>query len=350
MDRPASRRLRALPIDKPTIRREVIATVAPAAYLSSPYTEAALTQCGIPREDPSFTGCIDDYWQMRIAREFDSNFGWNPEYGSPYYDYLSLKVQQGVAEMLNIERNYPNWDRHDEKIQRTFDIEEGELDGYSWPESDERADARRRRAIAAKINTDLEAGGYPQRIIFNLRTPLQDIFNQLRYFFDEIKVEWAKHEVLRRDVTAASLILLNVVESIPTCETFAIRLDQVQHADVVEFLTAFTGVSQYTPAVREIVTSLAPPGGGIRQGGRTTKYIGGGSMLVFYFGNQPAYRMFINEKETQLEVVDLQGQDMHHLPQLFVDFLKAKGLIRVAAQKLYPIFGLMQLTKEDEWI
>lgn len=305
----------------------------PATYLGTAYSVDALERCGSPaQEDGNFENCIEQYWKDRIIKEFPEDFGYEPNYQNEYYNYLSLRVQKNVEEILDIDAKYPNW------VPDRYDLSADELSGYSFKKSGP-DEVRRQLRTISKINEDLERGNYPQRITAKKMTQLPTIFRNLRDFFDTNKRMHAKRDELWRDTLAASAILADVVTSCTTCRAVLVDIPSNEYQHITEFFGRIEGLRSLSTELRDIFS-------------RFHVKLGPGTFVVFRHEGKLVYALFIDDEVKKYELTDYQKipVDEYHLPGLFVQFLQSKGLVQNTAKSLYPVFGVMHLAEDDNWI
>lgn len=302
-----------------------------APYLESAYSLEALSRCGNPVTNKVFEDCIEKYWEDRIAKEIPEDWGYDPGYQYSYYNYLALRVQRNVEEILEIRSKYPNWE------PEKFKIKSRNLVGYDFEKKDESNLLRYRQTIN-KINQELQYRGYDQRIDVGTNAPSGTIFRNLRDFFDQNKRMLAKADELYRDTFAASTILAGLVRTCDTCHALFIDISPSEYPYLSEFFQQIQGIRRLNPSIEEIFSKF-------------NVKVGPGTMLLFRNRGNIVYTLYIDDEGKRYELTVFTAEDrIKRLPRLYIDFLQSRGIISAVGDSLYPVSDLLKVPRDEKWI
>lgn len=242
---------------------------------------------GLPNE---LSSCSQEYWRQRIVHEFGNRPILNPGYQNNYHNYLAIHVQVLVDEILAINRRLATTN----------------------PPSIKRREIEERR----------------------------------RQLYSEVQ--------------SASLVLGNVVfETCQVCHSFEFEVSIPTRKDVTKALKTLSGIHPIDSSEQGQV---------FKQEFIDQRYhLSEGAMLVYTYqptaaelekeedkavSEWPRYLVFVDQGYYEIAgPYHFWSQEQEHLPKLFIDFLRRKGLISaVAVIHLYSILAKMPIFPEDNWI
>jgi hypothetical protein len=282
------------------------------------YSGAPANEKEIKRRE-MLTICFQNYWQNRINAEFGDFRYIVPNYPNNYHDYLAIRVQRNVAQILLLEQ-YANVSqkRIDDAMKRFESL-----------------------PIAGTTETTLyeEEVAKEEREIIKLSSEAEEIY---------------------QDARSASIILASVIfEICQVCRSILFPVSQNQRPGLERLLSELKGTHSIEQSEEGHIFH--------QQFIAQRFHMSDGNMIVFHFIKDPVteatwknqepedwpdYIMFMNEGVFTIAGPYLfrNPRVSRNLPNHFVRYLRQKGLIAQVAVELYPVMSYLPLAPEHHWL